>query len=188
LPVEPLLALIEARSFDLYDDPMPTLDTLYGYVRKTSSTLIELAAIILGGADPIAKGLAGPAGIGSGLTRLLQAFPIHAAPGRLYLPLDLLGRYGVDVADAYAGRASPQLREALSDLRGRARLELDQVTAARDRLAASARPAFLSVALARLLLDRLHARAADPFVPVEVAQWRRQWALWLAARNLSGVL
>ncbi len=55
LPVEPLLALIEARSFDLYDDPMPTLDTLYGYVRKTSSTLIELAAIILGGADPIAK-------------------------------------------------------------------------------------------------------------------------------------
>ena len=62
LPVEPLLALIEARSFDLYDDPMPTLDTLYGYVRKTSSTLIELAAIILGGADPIANGLAGPAG------------------------------------------------------------------------------------------------------------------------------
>lgn len=188
LPVEPLLALIEARSFDLYDDPMPTLDTLYGYVRKTSSTLIELAAIILGGADPIANGLAGPAGIGFGLARLLQAFPTHAAHGRLYLPLDLLSRYGVDVAEVYAGRATPQLREALSDLRGRARLELDQVTAARDRLAASARPAFLSVALARLLLDRLHARAADPFVPVEVAQWRRQWALWLAARNLSGVL
>ena len=49
LPVDPLLALIEARSFDLYDDPMPSLDALYGYARKTSSNLIELAAIVLGG-------------------------------------------------------------------------------------------------------------------------------------------
>ena len=38
LPVDPLLALIEARSFDLYDDPMPSLDALYGYARKTSSS------------------------------------------------------------------------------------------------------------------------------------------------------
>jgi phytoene synthase len=187
LPVEPLLALIETRSFDLYDDPMPTLDALYGYARKTSSTLIELAAIILSGADPIAGGLAGPAGIGSGIARLLQAFPIHAAHGRLYLPLDLLGRHGVDVADVYAGRATPQLREALSDLRARARLELDRVAASGGSLAASALPAFLAVALARLLLDRLHARAADPFVPVEVAQWRRQWVLWRAACNFPGV-
>ena len=184
LPVEPLLALIEARSFDLYDDPMPTLDALHGYARKTSSSLIELSAVILGGADPIAGGLAGAAGIGSGIARLLQAFPIHAARGRLYLPVDVFTRYGVDVADVHARRATPQLRAALSDLRGRARFELDQVAAAANRLTAQARPAFLSVALARLLLDRLEARAADPFVPVDVPQWRRQWALWRSARRL----
>jgi phytoene synthase len=184
LPVDPLLALIEARSFDLYDDPMPTLDALYGYARKTSSTLIELAAIVLGGANPIAGGLAGPAGIGSGIARLLQAFPIHAARGQLYLPADVLARHGVAVADVYARRATPQLCAALADLRERARFELDQVAAAADRLTAQARPAFLTVALARLLLDRLEARAADPFVPVDVPQWRRQWALWRSARRL----
>src|SRR5258705_9461991 len=37
LPVEPLLDLIEAHSFDLYDDPMPTLPALEAYGRKTSS-------------------------------------------------------------------------------------------------------------------------------------------------------
>ncbi|MBL8586205.1 MAG: squalene/phytoene synthase family protein [Bradyrhizobiaceae bacterium] len=184
LPVEPLLALIEARSFDLYNDPMPTLDALYGYVRKTSSSLVELAAVILGGADPIAAGLAGPAGIGSGIARLLQAFPVHAAGGRLYLPGEVLARHGVAPADVYARRATPQLRAALSDLRERARLELDQVATAADRLTDQVRPAFLTVALARLLLDRLEAHAADPFAPVEVPQWRRQWALWRSARRL----
>jgi phytoene synthase len=183
LPIEPLLALIEARSFDLYDDSMPNLEALYGYARKTSSSLIELTAIILGGADPIAGGLAGPAGIGSGIARLLQAFPIHAARGQLYLPVDVLTSHGVNVADVYARRATPQLRAALSDMRGRARFELDQVAAASNRLTAQARPAFLPVALARLLLDRLDARAADPFTPVEVPQWRRQWALWRSARK-----
>lgn len=184
LPVDPLLALIEARSFDLYDDPMPSLDALYGYARKTSSSLIELATIVLGGADPVAGGLAGPAGIGSGIARLLQAFPIHVTRGQLYLPADVLARHGADIADVHARRATPQLCAALSELRGRARFELDQVAAASDRLTAQARPAFLSVALARLLLDRLDARAGDPFAPVEVPQWRRQWALWRSARNL----
>ncbi|MFZ1885524.1 MAG: phytoene/squalene synthase family protein [Rhodoplanes sp.] len=183
LPVEPLLALIEARSFDLYDDPMPSLDALYGYARKTSSSLIELTAIVLGGADPVAGGLAGPAGIGSGIARLLQAFPIHVARGQLYLSVDVLTSHGVNVADVYARRATPQLRAALSNMRGRARFELDQVAAASNRLTAQARPAFLAVALARLLLDRLEARAADPFTPVEVPQWRRQWALWRSARK-----
>jgi 15-cis-phytoene synthase len=181
LPVAPLLDLIEARSFDLYDDPMPSLDALYGYVRKTSSSLIELAAAILGGPDPIAGGLAGPAGIGCGIARLLQAFPAHSARRRLYVPLDLLDRHGVDAADVFAGRATPQLRTALSDLRARARFELDQVTGPAVRLPAA--PAFLAVPLARLLLDRLEARADAPFVTVELAQWRRQWTLWRAARK-----
>lgn len=183
LPVEPLLALVEARSFDLYDDAMPSLDALYGYARKTSSSLIELAVVILGGFDPIAGGLAGPAGTGSGIARLLQAFPVHAARGQLFLPVDVLASHGVNVADVYARRATPQLLAALSDLRERARFELDQVAAATNRLATQARPAFLPVALAHLLLDRLEARAADPFTPVEVSQWRRQWALWRSARK-----
>src|ERR1044072_2708953 len=39
LPNARLLDLIEARAFDLYDDPMPTLEALEGYVRHTSATV-----------------------------------------------------------------------------------------------------------------------------------------------------
>ncbi|MEZ5789206.1 MAG: phytoene/squalene synthase family protein [Xanthobacteraceae bacterium] len=183
LPVEPLSALIEARSFDLYDDPMPSLDALYGYVRKTSSSLIELGALILAGPDPIAAGLAGPAGIGLGLARLMQAFPVHAARRQLYLPLELLDRHGAEPADIFAGKTTPPLRAVLADLRGRARLEVDQVRSGSNRLPAAALPAFLSVALASPLLARLEAKAADAFAPVEIPQWRRQWTLWRAARR-----
>src|SRR5712691_11586453 len=44
LPATTLLDLIEARAFDLYDDPMPTLAAFEGYGRRTSSGLIELCA------------------------------------------------------------------------------------------------------------------------------------------------
>src|ERR1700741_781094 len=46
LPKPPLLDLIEAHAFDLYDDPMPTVEALEGYVRHTSGTAFGLAAQI----------------------------------------------------------------------------------------------------------------------------------------------
>ncbi|MTW16158.1 phytoene/squalene synthase family protein [Rhodoplanes serenus] len=182
LPTAPLLLLLEARAFDLYDDPMPNLAALYGYVRKTSSALIELAGRILAGPDPMIAALAGPAGIGSGLARLLQAMPAHAARGQVYLPADLLARHGVDPADIVERRASPGLRAALADLCERARLELAEAERARAMLPAAAGPAFLPVALAGPLLDRLEA-ADDPFARVDLAPWRRQWILWRASRR-----
>src|SRR4029077_5903770 len=39
VPVTPLLNVIEAHAFDLYDDPMPAVAALEGYVRKTESTI-----------------------------------------------------------------------------------------------------------------------------------------------------
>lgn len=185
LPVAPLLDLIEARSFDLYDDPMPSLDALYGYARKTSSATIALAAQILAGPDPVVTALAGPAGLGWGLARLVQAFPAHSSRGQIYVPADLLREHGVDPADLLARRASPGLVAALADLRARTRLEVAEAERATAMVPAAARPALLPAALAAPLLDRLdRAQAADPFAAVELAPWRRQWVLWRAARNM----
>ena len=44
LPQSAFQNLIDARVFDLYDDPMPTLNDLEGYLGETSSVLIILAA------------------------------------------------------------------------------------------------------------------------------------------------
>jgi phytoene synthase len=49
LPSQRLIDLIEARSFDLYDDPMASLAELEGYARQTAGTIYEFAARILAG-------------------------------------------------------------------------------------------------------------------------------------------
>src|SRR5499427_2309596 len=46
LPPEPFKALIEARRFDLYDEPMATLTDLEAYADGASASLIALAAQI----------------------------------------------------------------------------------------------------------------------------------------------
>src|SRR5215471_7531519 len=47
LPPEPFKALIEARRFDLYDEPMATLAELETYAAGASASLVALAAQIL---------------------------------------------------------------------------------------------------------------------------------------------
>ena len=113
---------------------------------------------------------------------ILRALPLHASRGQLYLPLDILDRHGAKPADVLAGRPTAQLAAALAELRQTARTHL---TACRQIAIPSAlAPAFLPVAITDLYLARLE-RQRDPFKPLEVPQWRRQWRLWRAARRIS---
>ena len=49
LHVEELIGLIEARRFDIYDEPMVSLAELQSYAAKSAATIFELAAHILTG-------------------------------------------------------------------------------------------------------------------------------------------
>jgi phytoene synthase len=184
LSAEILANLIEARAFDLYDDPMPTLDAFAAYGRRTASGLIELCARVLDAGHADVGELAGPAGLAYATTGLLRTFALHASRGQLYLPADVLDRHGAQASDIMAGRPTPALRAALAELRAFARQNLAAFAARGAALPAAIVPAILPVALVRLYLDRMERRDYDPFTtPVEVAQWRRQWTLWRAART-----
>jgi len=184
LPAERLEALIAARRFDLYDEPMATLAELESYADGASSTLVALAAQVLNrGDEPDIAALSHHAGIAQAIAGLLRAFPVHAARGQLFVPLEILERHGARRQDVASGQATPQLRAALADLRGRARAHLRQ---AQDRIMTASpaiMPAFLPIALAGPTLARMERRDYDPFVPVEIAPWRRQWLIWRAARQ-----
>ncbi|HUI98467.1 MAG TPA: squalene/phytoene synthase family protein [Xanthobacteraceae bacterium] len=71
---------------------------------------------------------------------------------------------------------------AAADLAARARAELEQVRRHWGDVAAAARPAFLPLALVQAVLAR-SARTGDSGVPIVLSPWRRQWALWRAARR-----
>jgi len=186
LSVQPLVALIDARVFDLYDDPMPTLGDFEGYCGETSSALMQIAALILAeGRDPGTADLAGHAGIAYAATGLLRAFGLHARRGQLYMPLDVLAAQGVTRDEAVSGRDGPGIRAALSAMRDLARRHL----ATAEQLAVPADPAtaaaFAPLATVAPRLARL-GTAADPFAPPrEVPQWRLQWTMWRWVRRFG---
>src|SRR5919202_4066706 len=100
LPRQAFRDLLDARVFDLYDDPMPTVGDLEGYAGETSSVLVRLASLILaGGTDPGGAAAAGHAGVAYGVTGLLRAFPWHARRGQVYLPQPMLTQHGVSRED-----------------------------------------------------------------------------------------
>lgn len=185
LPRQALVDLVDARVFDLYDDAMPTLTDLEGYCGETSSALVRLGSLILAdGADPGGADAAGHAGVAYAMTGLLRAFPWHVRQGRLYIPLQMLDRHGTTREEVASGRPSPGLAATLKDLRAIARRHLAEARRLGATLPGSVLPAFLPAALVDLYLGRMDRPGYDPFTTiVDVAPWRKQWALWRAARR-----
>lgn len=175
LPIPPLLRLIEARRFDLYDDPMPDLPTFEGYAGETTSVLFQLAAMILQGGQPVADGdAAGHFGVAQALAGHLVAFGHYARQGRLFLPLSVFAANGVSKGEIFAGTDSEGLSEARGRLLEIARGHLDKAHAAISKFPKKLRPAFAILPLVRLTLERLEDSSAGPFdLPPTVPDWRK---------------
>jgi phytoene synthase len=182
LPASRLLDLIEAHAFDLYEDPMPNLDVLDGYLRRTSATVFDLAALICSGP---AEHAGERAGLAYGITALLRAFALHASRRQLFVPTLFLEQ-GSTPEDIFAGQSSPWLVNALGMLRTRAREHLAAFESGLANLPPATMPAFLPVALVPGYLSVMEQPDYDPFTTaVEVPQLRRQWTLWRAARRYA---
>jgi phytoene synthase len=107
LPRAALTNLVDARTFDLYDDPMPGMRQLEGYGGETSSAIIRMACLILAdGRDPGGADAAGHGGLAFAITGLLRALPWHGARGQVYLPGDVLKEAGAMPQDLIAGSAA----------------------------------------------------------------------------------
>ncbi|GAA0770574.1 squalene/phytoene synthase family protein [Roseibium denhamense] len=185
LPVQLLSAMAEARTFDLYNDPMPGLNDLEGYAGETVSGLIQLSCYVLnGGKDPATATAAGHAGVAYAMTGLMRALPWHAARQQMYLPKDVLDRHGVVPDTVFRGEASPQLSAALSEMRGHVRHHLKRVKAAAGDVPVHCKAAFLPLALVPAFLGKLEADGFDPLKNIaEISQLKRQWILWRASRR-----
>lgn len=190
LPRASLTGLIDARIFDLYDDPMPSLVDLEGYAGETAAALLQLSTLILA---PEAAGrtadAAGHGGVAIAVTGLMRAFPIHAARGQCYLPLDVLARHGLDRDAAVSGKDTPALRAAFADLRAIAQQHLARAGEALADVPAGERkqiaPPYLALALVPGDLKAL-ARVGDPFRDiVGLSPFRRAFTLWRAARRAN---
>jgi 15-cis-phytoene synthase len=184
LPSAPLLGLIDAHSFDLYDEPMASLADLDAYGRDTEGALMALGTRILAGSQGFGMAAAAAAaGIACTIAHRLRSFPYDVSRRQMFVPLELLERYGVPREELEARRNSEGLRAALAELRAGAYAAFAQFRGSAGGIPDRCAPAFLAVAVVPALLARLGRAAGDPFTPVELPQWRRQWAIWRAARR-----
>lgn len=190
LPVSALEAMIDARVFDLYDDPMPSLNDLEGYAGETTSAVFQLAALILNNGEEAATAtVAGHAGVAYALTGLMRALPHHASRRQVYLPSDLLSRHNVDMETLFQGKTTPELASALGELREHTRHHMKRVRQNIDDVPPAAAAAFLPLVLVDpylKVLEKSGDRALQELS--EISNLRRQWIFWRGARRgLAGL-
>jgi phytoene synthase len=184
LPVEQLSRLIEEHQFDLYNDPMPTMAALEGYINDTSAALFALAARILAGHQTEAiDHLARHAGLAQGIARLIAALPHDASRRQLFVPLQLLQRHGSGMEAVFAGKETPSLRAALDQLIGEARAHIETALTMLPDIPPDARAVFLPLALVGRDLERMARADSDPFAPHDTSRFRTLWTLWRASRS-----
>ena len=175
LPLVAFDNLLRARIFDLYDDPMPSLNDLEGYAGDTESALIQLGAMVLaGGRDPGTAEVSGLAGVAIALTSLLRALSRNAAEGQSFLPADLLARHG---------GMSDGVPATVAELRDRAGERLAEARIAWTGTNEALLPALLPAAMVPVYLGRMARADFDPLrSAADASPFRRQWTLWRAAR------
>ncbi|HET7804209.1 MAG TPA: phytoene/squalene synthase family protein [Pseudolabrys sp.] len=179
-----LTGLVEARRFDIYDEPMPKFAAFQSYASNTAGAIFDCATRILGAASEENTIEAGQAHT---IANIIALLPHHAARRQLFVPLDLLRQYGSSPDEVFAMQASDGLRAVLAELRLRARRHLARIAEMSANIPEKIWPAFLSLAPLRPWLSAMESAAYQPFQPPELPAWRRQWRIWRAAKSLERI-
>jgi 15-cis-phytoene synthase len=178
-----LSAIVDARTFDLYDDPLQTLDDLDNYAVMTQSALIDIAADMLGADRSETMMLIRSAGIAYTVTGILSGLSRNAARGQLFIPQEVLDRHGVTRETIMAREVSEPLKAALAELRRHAYRQLAAARADMAYAPPAIWPALLPIALVGPVLRPMDRRGYEPFDVAPLSQFKRQWLLWRAGRN-----
>ncbi|MEI5680562.1 MULTISPECIES: phytoene/squalene synthase family protein [unclassified Mesorhizobium] len=180
LPQNAFQNYLDARIFDLYDDPMPSRNDLEGYCGETAAALIQLASMILDPqAAPKFAELAGHAGCAQAITGLLRLMPIHRARGQCFVPKDILAAAGSSPEEFVSGDGGAGASRAVEAMIALAQDHLGTFERGARDLPDTLRPAFLPVALTGAYLKKLGSAPAKALTSVsEIPAWRRQWILF----------
>jgi len=185
MPVAPLIAMCDARIFDLYDDPMPDRTSYEGYAGETASSLLQMSAFLI---DPAASSVtataSGHAGVAQAVAGHLMLLPISRSRGQVFIPGDLLSATGLDRDSFLAGDSKERATNAVRAFAGFGREHLAKARLASAEISSSVMPAYLPVALVESVLDLARKKGADCLTTsIRLPQWRRQMQLWRAARR-----
>lgn len=177
LPRPVLGNMIEARIFDLYDDPFEDRNALEGYAGETASALIQLASLVLS-ADDAAQSAeaAGHAGVAQAMAGMLLLMPLHRRRGQVYIPADMLAAAGLDRETFLEGEDRQRIGIAVEIFAAHA---LDHIEKARRAtISKNLFAAYLPVALSGPVIAAARKAGVGVFDgDLQLSQLRRQWLL-----------
>lgn len=178
LPTSALLAMTQARAFDLYPDPMPDRGAFEGYITKTEAMPFALALSVLGVESQSSAMLGGWAGASYGRARLLADLPHRLQRGRNPLPVDMLTAHGVDGDRLLAGNVDAPFRAVVGELAGEIRDAARSLESRWRELPRNQRTALLPIATIASYLAGLETPARNPLrEPFELQPLTRVWQM-----------
>lgn len=180
LPRQTFLAYLEARKFDLYNDPMPDRTTLEAYCGETNSALLNLIALCAG-ANP-EKSLAnacGHAGVAIATAQLVKVTAAFNLRHRIYVPQDILTATGLTSEDWLSDVPDQRHMNAVAAMIALTRDHYQSAVSAIKNLDKPLMPIFLMLATVPATLDRIEKSGVRLFKEIaEPGPLRRQWLMW----------
>ena len=183
LPADEFLAVIDGMETDAAPTVrMQTLDDLLNYCRKVAGAVGILSVHVFGVPDEPGPRIARALGNAFQLTNVLRDLKEDAALGRLYVPLELLGKHGVPHGSLDAVFVHPGFAEVCAELADLARGYYGEAEGLiRELGSRRMRPAVVMMAVYRETFERLQARGWTKLDDrVRLTRARR---LWLALRH-----
>jgi phytoene synthase len=183
LPRDAFQNYLDAKIFDLYDDPMPTRGDLEGYCGETAAAILQLSSIVLEpDAAPDSAEMAGHAGCAQAITGLLRLLALHRRRGQCFVPKDILAAAGTSPEEFVAGDGGPNAPRAVAATIALAREHLSAFERGAARLPQSLRPAFLPLALTGAQLAKMQGRKKELLgASFDIAAWRKHWLMFRRA-------
>ena len=155
-----LIAVIDGMQTDAHDAVRMFDEAAFDvYIDRVASSVGRLSDKVFGLSGPAEEQLAHHLGRALQITNILRDMEEDADRNRLYLPLSLLQKHGVDTDEPHAVLAHVHLGAALSELAARAHTHFDGARTALAQLDnAKTRPARMMMAVYFQLLQKLESR------------------------------
>lgn len=177
LSTVPLLRMVAARRFDLYQDPMPDQNQFEGYAGEVASIIFQYAAQICVGEQDAPEQFndaAGHLGVAQTYVRALYSFEYDRRRAQVFLPVNVFAAFGLKDNDIFAGKPEEEILQALQSCAEHARDHLDKANKAIKALPSAAKPAFGVWPFIDSDLTRMQ-RALDKgeWHAVKMSDWRK---------------
>jgi len=177
LPAEVFHNYLNARIFDLYQDPMPDMGSFEGYLGETRSAILQMVALSCGlSRNTELAEACGHAGMAIGIKRLLlsQAWLRHNR--QIYIPIEVLEKHGLTSVQWLDGSPNSAHLSVVTGMIELANMHHAKALQAFQSLPKDARSVFTPLAFVKPALSAVQKAGIKSFSsPVKISALKRQW-------------